>query len=79
MCILFTRATSLVGALEPSRLEGFRKRYEDMPDDPTMPKFMYGSHYSTPGFVLFYLARQAPEHMLRLQSGRFDQPDRLFR
>ena len=21
------------------------------------PKFLYGSHYSTPGYVLFYLAR----------------------
>jgi hypothetical protein len=32
--------------------------------------FIYGTHYSTPGYVLFYLVRQMPEHMLRLQSGK---------
>lgn len=42
------------------------------------PKFMYGSHYSTPGFVLYYLARQYPHYVLCLQSGRFDHPDRMF-
>ena len=31
----------------------FQERYHEMPD----PKFLYGSHYSTPGYVLFYLAR----------------------
>lgn len=44
-----------------------------------MPKpFMYGTHYSTPGYVMFWLVRAAPGHMLRLQAGRFDAPDRLF-
>ena len=38
----------------------------------------YGTHYSTPGYVLFYLVRQKPEHMLRMQSGKFDSPDRMF-
>ena len=42
------------------------------------PRFLYGSHYSTPGFVLFYLVRAAPELMLCLQNGRFDLPDRMF-
>ena len=31
-----------------------------------------------PGYVLFYVVRQAPEYMLRLQNGKFDAPDRLF-
>lgn len=44
-----------------------------------MPEpFMYGTHYSTPGYVMFWLVRAAPAHMLRLQGGRFDAPDRLF-
>lgn len=30
-----------------------QERYRDMPD----PKFVYGSHYSSPGYVLFYLVR----------------------
>lgn len=42
------------------------------------PRFLYGSHYSTPGFVLFYLVRQYPQYMLCLQNGRFDHPDRMF-
>jgi factor associated with neutral sphingomyelinase activation len=42
------------------------------------PPFLYGTHYSTPGYVLFFLVRVAPEHMLCLQSGKFDAADRLF-
>jgi factor associated with neutral sphingomyelinase activation len=38
--------------------------------------FMYGTHYSTPGYVMYWLVRAAPGHMLRLQGGRFDAPDR---
>ncbi|XP_044751109.1 protein FAN-like [Coccinella septempunctata] len=63
-----------VGALNPSRLQKLLERYEEMTD----PKFLYGSHYSTPGFVLFYLARLYPHYVLCLQSGRFDHPDRMF-
>ncbi len=43
-----------------------------------MQPFMYGTHYSTPGYVMYWLVRGAPAHMLRLQGGRFDAPDRLF-
>ena len=49
------------------------------PRDPDSdPGFMYGSHYSTPGYVMYWLVRKTPEQMLRLQNGRFDAPDRLF-
>jgi hypothetical protein len=30
-----------------------QERYDEMPE----PRFLYGSHYSTPGYILFYLAR----------------------
>jgi factor associated with neutral sphingomyelinase activation len=63
-----------VGALDDVRLRRLLERYEEM----SHPKFMYGSHYSTPGFVLFYLARLYPHYVLCLQSGRFDHPDRMF-
>lgn len=33
-------------------------RYRAMPDPP----FMYGSHYSSPGYVLFYLVRVGTSH-----------------
>uniref|UniRef100_G3QQ77 Neutral sphingomyelinase activation associated factor n=1 Tax=Gorilla gorilla gorilla TaxID=9595 RepID=G3QQ77_GORGO len=63
-----------VGALNKERLERLLTRYQEMPE----PKFMYGSHYSSPGYVLFYLVRIAPEYMLCLQNGRFDNADRMF-
>ena len=43
------------------------------------PKFLYGTHYSTPGYVIGYLVRCKPQYMLKLQSGKFDKPDRLFK
>ena len=30
-----------------------------------MPPFMYGTHYSTPGYVMYWLVRAAPAHMVR--------------
>uniref|UniRef100_A0A8C4IGI4 Protein FAN n=1 Tax=Dicentrarchus labrax TaxID=13489 RepID=A0A8C4IGI4_DICLA len=72
-----------VGALNKERLERLlvrpcfscsQARYRGMPE----PAFMYGSHYSSPGYVLFYLVRVAPEHMLCLQNGRYDHADRMF-
>ncbi|XP_067203387.1 protein FAN isoform X2 [Linepithema humile] len=63
-----------IGALNPIRLERLKERYSEMSD----PKFLYGSHYSAPGFVLFYLVRKYPQYMLCLQNGRFDHPDRMF-
>ena len=55
-------------------------RYEDMRCDPDMEPFMYGSHYSTTGYVLHFLIRQEPFTSLALdfQSGHFDVADRLF-
>ncbi|XP_055712344.1 protein FAN-like [Phlebotomus papatasi] len=63
-----------IGALNPERLERLIERYEEM----AKPKFLYGSHYSTPGFVLFYLVRKYPKLMLCLCYGKFDHPDRMF-
>ncbi|XP_053677990.1 protein FAN-like [Anopheles nili] len=66
--------TKPVGALNTVRLKRLHMRLEEMPE----PKFLYGSHYSTPGFVLYYLVRKHPELMLCLQNGKFDHPDRMF-
>lgn len=65
-----------VGALNEDRLEYFRTRLKGMHgmDDP----FLYGTHYSAPGYVLYYLVRSMPEHMLCLQNGKFDTADRMF-
>ena len=66
-----------IGALNPQRLDLFRSRFKEMRGAEEAP-FLYGTHYSTPGYVLYYLVRKAPEYMLRLQQGRFDAADRLF-
>uniref|UniRef100_A0A2P2MDC3 BEACH domain-containing protein lvsA n=1 Tax=Rhizophora mucronata TaxID=61149 RepID=A0A2P2MDC3_RHIMU len=59
--------------------EEFKKRYESW-DDPEVPKFHYGSHYSSAGIVLFYLLRLPPfsAENQKLQGGQFDHADRLF-
>lgn len=57
----------------------FLFRYESW-DDPEVPKFHYGSHYSSAGIVLFYLLRLPPFSVenQKLQGGQFDHADRLF-
>lgn len=64
-----------IGALNPKRLKDFKDRFESMPENE---KFLYGVHYSTPGYVIHFLLRKFPIYMLKLQSGNFDNPNRLF-
>lgn len=63
-----------IGALNQKRLDSFKERYKLMPE----PKFLYGTHYSNPAYVIGYLVRKYPQFMLKLHGGRFDHPDRLF-
>jgi Beige/BEACH domain/WD domain, G-beta repeat len=71
-----------VGALNSDRLEQLLERYNELElfGFTEAEKFLYGSHYSSPGIVLHYLIRQEPftTMAIDLQSGRFDCPDRLF-
>lgn len=78
-CAAFRDLSRPVGALSPARLEAAWARYREMRGHLDEPPFLYGSHYSCPAYVLYWLVRAAPGHMLRLQNGRFDAPDRLFR
>lgn len=67
--------TKPMGALNTKRLEYFQGRLDGMQD---MERFLYGTHYSAPGYILYYLLRTRPQHMLCLQNGKFDAPDRMF-
>lgn len=71
-----------IGALNADRLAQLLERYRDLElfGFTEAEKFLYGSHYSSPGIVLHYLIRQEPftTMAIELQSGRFDCPDRLF-
>eukprot|EP01041_Mallomonas_annulata_P003576 gene3576-7109_t len=76
---VFRDLSKPMGALNESRLAEMMERYRTF-DDPEVPKFMYGTHYSSAGVVLQYLIRLEPFTTLgvNLQGGRFDCPDRLF-
>jgi WD40 repeat protein len=76
----FRDLTKPVGALNPERLRFLLDRFEDLDGFREEEKFLYGSHYSSPGTVLYYMIRQEPftSMHIELQSGRFDVPDRLF-
>lgn len=45
-----------IGALNPKRAAFFSDRYESWEDDQ-VPKFHYGTHYSTSSFTLMWLLR----------------------
>eukprot|EP01119_Soliformovum_irregulare_P006369 TRINITY_DN1829_c1_g1_i1.p1 TRINITY_DN1829_c1_g1~~TRINITY_DN1829_c1_g1_i1.p1 ORF type:complete len:2177 (-),score=533.78 TRINITY_DN1829_c1_g1_i1:2-6196(-) len=68
-----------LGALNPKRLQDFIERYNSF-DDPIIPKFYYGSHYSSTATVLYYLLRMEPftTLMIQFQGGHFDHADRMF-
>ena len=63
-----------MGALYQPRLARLVQRYHAM----ARPKFLYGTHYSAPALVLYYLVRSAPQQCLRLHGGKLDLPDRMF-
>mmetsp|Transcript_555 Transcript_555/g.795 ORF Transcript_555/g.795 Transcript_555/m.795 type:complete len:356 (+) Transcript_555:410-1477(+) len=71
-----------VGALNPDRLAALLERYDDDENFGGVGQsaFMYGSLYSSPGIVLYFMVRTEPFATLSIefQSGRFDMPDRLF-
>ena len=70
-----------MGCQNALRQQAFEERYDEWDQDENeCPAFHYGTHYSTSAHVLFYLVRVQPftSMHLSLQSGHFDQPDRLF-
>jgi hypothetical protein len=71
--------TKPIGALEPTRLKNLIERMNAI-DENEIPKFLYGSHYSSSGTALFYLLRIEPftTHAVALQGGKFDFPSRMF-
>jgi hypothetical protein len=70
----FRDLSTPIGALNPDRLQQYIERYHSF-DDPVIPKFHYGTHYSNVGNVLFYLMRMEPftTYFEQLGGGKFDQ------
>ncbi|MES1918241.1 hypothetical protein MHBO_000239 [Bonamia ostreae] len=70
-----------MGCIDPNRKEFFDERFELWGENSDgIPKFHYGTHYSTPGIVLYYLLRLEPftKLSLELQGGMLDVADRVF-
>ncbi|XP_037327115.2 lipopolysaccharide-responsive and beige-like anchor protein isoform X3 [Pungitius pungitius] len=68
-----------IGALNPKRAAFFSDRYESW-EDEQVPKFHYGTHYSTSSFTMMWLLRIEPytTFFLNFQGGKFDHADRTF-
>ncbi|KAM4603341.1 lipopolysaccharide-responsive and beige-like anchor protein [Polymixia lowei] len=68
-----------IGALNPKRAAFFSDRYESW-EDEQVPKFHYGTHYSTSSFTQMWLLRIEPftTFFLNFQGGKFDHADRTF-
>ena len=65
-----------IGALNEERLKEFIKIYHELPEEQ---KYLYGTHFSCPGYVIGFLVRSQPQWMIKFQGGRFDNPNRLFK
>jgi len=76
---IFRKLNTPIGALNAKKREDALEKYENW-DDTEEPKFHYGSHYSNAGSIINFLIRLEPFTSLNieLQSGKFDQADRLF-
>ena len=47
--------------------------------NPDAIPYLFPTHYSSPGTVVFYLIRKIPEFVIKLQNGVFGPTDRIFR
>jgi len=52
-----------IGAMDEKRLKEFKERYNETP--PGADKFLYGSHYSCPGYVIGFHVRDMPQWMIK--------------
>ena len=46
-----------MGAMDPKRLRDFVERYHELPAEE---RYLYGTHYSCPGYVIGFLVRSNP-------------------
>ena len=65
-------------ALSFQRASNALEMYKALQGSHVEHPWMYGSHYSNAGIVVFFRVRQHPRLMLKLQGGKFDNPNRMF-
>jgi hypothetical protein len=67
-----------IGALNPKRLKKLKENYEELKEQGKEFPFLYGTYYSFPSIIFYYLVRSHPNYFLRFQGGNFGPTDRLF-
>jgi factor associated with neutral sphingomyelinase activation len=67
-----------IGALNPKRLKALKDNYQDLKEQGKEFPYIYGTYYSFPYIVFYYLIRTHPLYFLRFQGGSFGPSDRLF-
>ena len=67
-----------IAAVNEHRLSDALEMFNALRAGSNSPAWMYGSHYSNPGIVVYFKVRQCPELMLKLQGRKFDSPNRMF-
>jgi hypothetical protein len=67
-----------IGALNPKRLKALKDNYQELKEQGKEYPFLYGTYYSFPYIVFYYLIRTHPFYFLRFQGGTFGPTDRLF-
>jgi factor associated with neutral sphingomyelinase activation len=71
--------TRPVGAINKHRLKKYKDQYEDLLNSKHQERpYLYSTHYSTPGYVVYFLIRKIPEFVIKLQNGVFGPAERLF-
>jgi factor associated with neutral sphingomyelinase activation len=78
---MFRDLSKPIGAINKHRLRKLKDLYELQLKDKTLstPAHLYPTHYSTPGYVSYFLIRKIPEFIVRIQNGVFSPSDRIFR
>jgi len=78
----FRDLTKPMGALSEARVQKAMEKYENLKEvnDPHQPAFHWGTHYSTPTAVSYYLVRLEPftRCMYNINDGKLDVPGRTF-
>ena len=72
---IYRKMSLPIAAVNTKKLKQALERAEHM---PIHERFLFGSFYSNPAFVLYFLIRKFPECHLRLHGGHFDHTARLF-
>lgn len=78
---LYRDLSKPIGAINKHRLRKLKDLYDLQLKDKTLstPAHLYPTHYSTPGYVSYFLIRKIPEFIVRIQNGVFSPSDRIFR